>query len=94
MKRKSEIVTFKVDKSLLEALKGIPNRSNFIRSALLAALENTCPLCMGTGILTPGQRNHWEHFTQDHAIEECNECHEMRLVCSRDVNSRKGLGEC
>ncbi|MEA2031145.1 MAG: ribbon-helix-helix domain-containing protein [candidate division Zixibacteria bacterium] len=94
MKRKSEIVTFKVDESLLKILKGIPNRSNFIRSALLSALDNTCPLCMGTGILTPAQRSHWEQFAQDHSIEECNNCHEMHLVCSHDTESHKRSGEC
>lgn len=82
MKKKSEIVTFKVDESLREAMKGIPNRSSFIRSAVLAALESTCPLCTGTGILTPGQREHWESFLKDHAVEECSDCHEWHLVCA------------
>lgn len=89
MKRKSEIVTFKVDESLLEALKGIPNRSHFIRSALLAALDSTCPLCMGTGILTPSQRDHWENFTESHEVKECDDCHELHLVCSRDTIGTK-----
>ena len=79
---KHEIVNFKADASLLAALKGMPNRSEFIRSAVLAALESTCPLCMGTGILTPHQRRHWEALTDDHSLEECNSCHEYHLVCS------------
>lgn len=82
MKKKSEIVTFKVDESLREALRGIPNKSSFIRSAVLAALESTCPLCAGTGILTPSQRGHWESFQRDHAVAECGDCHERHLVCS------------
>ncbi|MBU8934944.1 MAG: ribbon-helix-helix domain-containing protein [candidate division Zixibacteria bacterium] len=88
VKRKSEIVTFKVDESLLEALKGIPNRSSFIRSALLAALDSTCPLCMGTGILTPSQRDHWDQFNESHQVEECSDCHELHLVCSRESAPR------
>ena len=44
------IVTFKADESLLEALRGIENRSEFIRTALLAALENICPVCKGRRI--------------------------------------------
>ena len=83
MKKKSEIITFKVDESLLEAMKGIPNRSSFIRSAVLAALDSTCPLCLGTGILSPGQRDHWDHFRKDHAVEKCTDCDEMHLVCAR-----------
>ena len=34
-KNKTEIITFKVSQSLISALKGVPNRSEFIRNALL-----------------------------------------------------------
>ena len=81
--RKPRIITFKVHPSLLEALKGVRNRSEFIRNAVLAALDSACPLCKGTGILTPSQREHWKTFAADHAVEECDECHELRLVCSK-----------
>lgn len=81
-KQKSDIITFKADDTLVEALRQIPNRSEFIRSALLSALENTCPLCQGRGVLTPSQRRHWDDFKQDHTIEECNDCHEIHLVCT------------
>jgi hypothetical protein len=58
--RKQKIITFKADRHFLKALDGIHNRSDFIRSAVLAALESTCPLCRGTGILTPDQKRRWE----------------------------------
>ena len=82
-KRKQEIVSFKVDGTLLEAMKGIPNRSEFIRGAILTALDSVCPLCRGTGILTPRQYEHWAVFAKDHAVKECSECHELHLVCSQ-----------
>ena len=82
MKKKSEIITFKVDESLLEAMQGIRNRSSFIRSAVLAALDSTCPLCSGSGILSPSQREHWVQFLNDHAVEKCSDCDELHLVCS------------
>jgi len=82
-KAKPEIVTFKVDADLLEALRGIPNRSEFIRTALLTALQSTCPLCGGTGALTPAQRRHWDAFARDDALAECGECHELHVVCGR-----------
>ena len=82
-KRKEEIITLKVDSSFLEALKGIPNRSEYIRLAVLAALENTCPLCGGTGILNPNQKSHWDSFTVDHFFDECQDCHEQRIVCGK-----------
>lgn len=88
MKKKTDIITFKVDDTLLEALQGIPNRSRFIRSAILAALEGTCPLCQGTGILTPNQKRHWETFLETHSIEECQDCSELHLVCSSQPGGR------
>jgi len=86
---KQFIVTFKAEGSLVEALRGLPNRSSFIRSAILAALKNTCPLCLGTGILTEEQRMHWETFAKDHAIEECSECHERHLVCAHKPRTNR-----
>ena len=80
-RNKAQIVTFKADDSLLEALEGIENRSEFIRAALLAALDNICPVCKGRGILTPNQKRHWQALAADHGIEECDDCHEFHLVC-------------
>jgi hypothetical protein len=88
-KPRLEVVTFKVDASLMEALKGIPNRSAFIRDSILAALENTCPLCRGVGFLNPDQKRHWESFARNHHVEECGDCHALHLVCGAgDVHGR------
>jgi len=80
---KQEIITFKADASLAEAMRGVENRSAFIRAAILAALDNTCPLCQGAGFLSPDQKQHWEEFSEHHVLEECEECHELHLVCDR-----------
>jgi hypothetical protein len=85
--RKSELITFKVDESLREALERLPNRSEFIRRSLVAALENMCPLCQGSGVLSPSQQRHWDEFQADHPWKFCNHCHEMRLSC-RPAESR------
>jgi len=82
-KAKGEIVTFKADAALLEAMRGVPNRSEFIRAAILAALDGLCRLCRGTGVLTPNQTEHWRRFVADHSVRRCEECHEMHLVCER-----------
>ena len=84
MKGESEVITFKADKDLLEAMKGITNRSAFIRQAVLAALDNTCPVCGGVGVLTPSQRNHWTEFAAHHHIEKCETCSEMHVVCDAE----------
>ena len=80
-KKKEEIITFKVDDALSQRLLGIPNRSDFIRRAILTALESTCPLCRGTGVLTPDQRDHWDEFARTHTVQECKTCHAFHLVC-------------
>ncbi|MBS3764621.1 MAG: CopG family transcriptional regulator [Planctomycetes bacterium] len=80
-KNRCETITLKVDESLLEAMEGIENRSEFIRSAILTALNNICPLCKGKGLLTPYQQRHWESFAENHSIEECDQCQEIHLVC-------------
>jgi metal-responsive CopG/Arc/MetJ family transcriptional regulator len=85
MKKKQEIITFKVDSDLLEAIKGIPNRSEFIREAITSALGVICPLCSGSGMLTQNQKRHWEEFATNHSIRRCNECHESVLVCQMDA---------
>jgi hypothetical protein len=83
MARKVEVVTFKADETLLDAMKGVSNRSAFIRSAVLHALENVCPVCKGSGILTPNQKRHWEAFARDHKLKECGDCHEFSMVCAK-----------
>jgi hypothetical protein len=83
MKKKSDIITFKVDGALAKELGKVPNRSAFIRSAVLAALEATCPLCQGTGILSPSQQKHWDDFAREHRVLECDDCHELHIVCER-----------
>lgn len=83
MSRKDEVITFKVDSGLAEALRHIPNRSAFIRRTLLAAIENVCPMCNGTGHLSPHQKEHWQDFARHHVVRECDDCHERHLVCER-----------
>lgn len=84
MARKEEIITFKADEELIEALEGVPNRSAFIRDAIFAALDNRCPLCRGTGILSPEQKKHWNEFARHHHVEECGDCHAFHIVCDAE----------
>jgi Na+-translocating ferredoxin:NAD+ oxidoreductase RnfC subunit len=86
---KESVITFKADASLFEALKNMPNRSEFIRTAILSALENSCPLCLGTGVLTPNQKRHWDEFAERHALQECEECHEVRLTCESEPRDER-----
>jgi hypothetical protein len=78
-------ITFKAEETLVDALRAMPNRSAFIRSAILAALDSTCPVCQGTGMLTPEQKRHWDAFSEDHSLAECDDCHEWHVICRHDV---------
>jgi hypothetical protein len=78
---KTDLITFKVEPSLAKLIDRLPNKSEFIRRAILAALENTCPLCQGVGVLTPDQRRHWDRFTKGHKIERCDDCRAVHLRC-------------
>jgi hypothetical protein len=89
---KSGIITFKADAAMSAAMQGVPNRSAFIRAAILAALDNTCPLCAGRGTLSPNQKRHWQALAQDHSVRTCGKCNERRLVCARGRSARRRVG--
>ena len=78
---KDEVITFKVEPQLAEILRRMPNRSEFIRSAILNSLDHVCPLCQGSGILSPDQQRHWREFAEHHGIQECKQCGSVVLVC-------------
>jgi Ribonuclease G/E len=71
---KQETITFKVDSDLASALGNLPNRSEFIRQAILNAMENTCPLCQGTGHLSDHQKIHWKFMVKQHDLQYCETC--------------------
>jgi Na+-translocating ferredoxin:NAD+ oxidoreductase RnfC subunit len=79
---KDEVISFKVEGALAQAIRRLPNRSAFIRAAVLAAMGNACPLCQGTGIMTPQQKRHWEEFSRHHEVRQCRECDAVHLVCA------------
>ncbi len=81
---KPAAITFKAEPALAETLRKMPNRSAFIRAAILAALDNVCPLCQGTGVLTVDQQRHWDRFAADHPMRECDDCHVQHPVCRCD----------
>lgn len=80
--KKADTVTFKVDPNLLEILQAMPNRSEFIRSSILNALEHVCPLCSGSGVLSPSQKKCWDKFSKSHEIIKCTESDQMQILCN------------
>ena len=59
MSRKSAVVAFKVESELADILNELPNKSAFIRKAIVAQLNMACPLCNGSGVLPKGLRDHY-----------------------------------
>jgi hypothetical protein len=90
---KTDLITFKVEHSLAQLVDRLPNKSEFIRNALLGALANTCPLCQGTGVLSPEQAEHWKHFTEHHSVERCSDCKAVYLSCELGVGAANAASE-
>ena len=84
-KNKQEVIALKVNKSLLDARKGIESRSELIRNAIY----NVCPLfCKGSGILSPSQKGHSDNFFVEHTLEECEKYNELYFTCVNQQNSK------
>ncbi|MCX8059253.1 MAG: CopG family transcriptional regulator [Spirochaetes bacterium] len=81
--KKNYIISLKIDKNLYERLSFIEDKSNFIRIAILKALENVCPLCNGSGVLNENQKKHVEELLINHEILKCNKCGEIFIKCKK-----------
>ena len=42
-------VTVRLPRDVAEALEHLPNKSEFVRQAVVAQMDKTCPMCGGTG---------------------------------------------
>jgi hypothetical protein len=71
---KSKIVAFKVEEDLADFLDNLPNKSDFIRKAVLAQFGMTCPLCTGTGVTPRGVHEHFKLVIADHSTKPCEKC--------------------
>lgn len=86
---KNSVITFKADEEMTEALERIPNKSEFIRAAVANALQENCPLCGGTGTLSPHQKMHWTKFLEEHTLKHCRECHGLMIDCHHNIKEEK-----
>jgi hypothetical protein len=71
---KSEIVAFKVEEELAKFLNNLPNKSDFIRKAILAQFGMTCPLCTGTGVVPRGIHDHYKPVLTERNERACEKC--------------------
>jgi hypothetical protein len=73
-KTKSQIVAFKVEDEIAEFLNNLPNKSDFIRKAILAQFGMTCPLCTGSGVVARGVHDHYKPVIDHHNERPCEKC--------------------
>ncbi len=72
--QKSNIVAFKVEDELAVFLNNLPNKSEFIRKAILAQFGMTCPLCTGSGVVPRGVHEHYGPVIKAQNKRPCEKC--------------------
>src|SRR5271155_1979887 len=75
---KTEIVAFKVEEDLAEFLNKQPNKSDFIRKAIVAQFGMACPLCSGSGVGARGLHNHYKPIIAANNSRPCAKCNEAQ----------------
>lgn len=71
---KSKIVAFKVEEELAEFLNDLPNKSDFIRKAVLSQFGMNCPLCIGSGVVPRGLHDHYKPIIAAQNKRPCEKC--------------------
>jgi hypothetical protein len=71
---KTEIVAFKVEEDLAVFLNKLPNKSDFIRKAIIAQFGMSCPLCSGSGVIARGLHNHYKPVIAANGKRPCDKC--------------------
>ena len=71
---KTAVVAFKVEKELAELLDKLPNKSAFIRKAIVAQLGMACPLCNGVGVVPRGVHDHYATLLAQFNHRRCEGC--------------------
>lgn len=77
---KTEVVAFKVEKTLADLLNKLPNKSAFIRKAIAAQLGVACPLCNGKGVVARGIHNHFSPLLAELRLKPCDGCGEQLAI--------------
>jgi hypothetical protein len=71
---KSAVVAFKVEEELAKLLEKLPNKSLFIRKAIVAQLGMACPLCNGQGVVPRGVHDHYAALIREFKHRSCDGC--------------------
>lgn len=77
---KPRLVAFKVEEELAGFLDALPNKSEFIRRAVLAQFGMACPLCTGPGVVPRGIGEHYAEVIQTHSQRSCAGCGRSEVI--------------
>ena len=77
---KPKLIAFKAEEELAELLDRLPNKSEFIRRAVLSQIGMTCPLCLGVGNVSRGVGTHFTPVIADHMTYPCAACGEEEPI--------------
>jgi hypothetical protein len=73
--QKQTVVSFRVDQHLAEILNSLPDKSAFIRDAILQRYHTVCPFCQGRGVLPQMVAEWLKKQVPDFESVECACCH-------------------
>lgn len=72
--QKQTVVSFRVDHHLAVILNNLPDKSAFIREAILRRFHAECPFCQGRGVLPRAIAEWLESRLPDSETVECKCC--------------------
>ena len=72
---KQTVVSFRVDHHLAEVLNRLPDKSAFIREAILRRFHTVCPFCQGRGVMPKVIADWLGGRIPDSDVVECQCCH-------------------
>ena len=78
---KPVVISFRADQHLAELLSGLPDKSSFIRQAILNQFYQACPLCNGKGVV-PEEIAKWASKTLDAEKAVYCECCDYKFPAS------------
>lgn len=73
--QKQTVVSFRVDRHLAEVLNALPDKSAFIRDAILQRFHTVCPYCDGRGVLPKLIADWLDSKLPSFETVECACCH-------------------